>query len=184
MFNADIKLHKYTTIEEIIDEFYGVRLEVYRKRKSAQLVDLENSLVKLSNRAKYILANLDGTIDLRKKKKAEVDNLLEQNQYAKIDDSYDYLVKMPMDSVTQENVEKILKEKGELELEVDTLKKMTVEEIWTRELDVFEEAYQKYRIQRAIDNSSENDGANGAKKTVAGTAGGAKKAVRIVKKGK
>jgi len=155
MFNPEIKLHKYNSIEEIIDEFYTVRLETYRKRKEAQLVDLENTLMKLSNRAKYIMANLDGTIDLRKKKKAEVDALLVSQQFVKIDGDYDYLVKMPMDSVTNENVEKIMKEKGELETEVETLRKMTVEEIWTKELVAFEEAYQKYRVQRAIENSSE-----------------------------
>jgi DNA topoisomerase-2 len=180
MFNADIKLHKYNSVEEVIDEFYVVRLETYRKRKQAQLDNLERDLVKLSNRAKYILENLDGSVDLRKKKKDEVNSLLESKHYAKIDGDYNYLVKMPMDSVTQENVDQILKEKADLELEVDVLKKTSEEEIWTNELVAFEDAYEKYKVQRAIDNSQEVGGGEEGAKT--GTVGGAKK--RIVRKQK
>jgi DNA topoisomerase-2 len=35
LFDAERKLHKYATIEEIIDAFYVIRLETYHKRKAA-----------------------------------------------------------------------------------------------------------------------------------------------------
>ena len=75
---------------------------------------LEKELLLLSNKAKYIKENLDGTVDLRKKKREHVIQLLEEKGYDKIDgdDDYRYLVKMPMDSVTEENVDRLLKERG------------------------------------------------------------------------
>ena len=98
-------------MEEIIDDFYKVRIQLYQKRKAYLVEDMERKLVKLSNRAKYIQETLAGTIDLRRKKADVVTKLLQDKQYAMIDGDYKYLIKMPMDSVTEENVEQIMKER-------------------------------------------------------------------------
>ena len=148
MFNKDCKLRKYATVEEIIDDFYDVRLETYSKRKKHLIKDLENKLVKLSNRARYIQKNLDGTIDLRRKKADEVNVLLTGMEFVKIDGDFKYLIKMPMDSVTQENVDKIMKEKGDAETELDVLKKTTLEKMWLSELDTLKKEYEKYKAVR------------------------------------
>ena len=148
MFNKDCKLRKYARVEEIIDDFYDVRLEMYSKRKKHLIKDLENKLVKLSNRARYIQKNLDGTIDLRRKKADEVNALLTGMEFVKIDGDFKYLIKMPMDSVTQENVDKIMKEKGDAETDLDVLKKTTLEKMWLSELDTLKKEYQKYKALR------------------------------------
>lgn len=149
MFNADRKLHKYATVEEIIDEFYAVRMKVYADRKAYMVTDLQDRLKKMTNRAKYILENLNGEVDLRRKTAQQVADLLTSRKYDKIDDDYKYLTKMPMDSVTQENVDSILREKGETKTALDTLVATTIENMWVRELDVFVESYSKYKTDRA-----------------------------------
>ena len=148
MFDKDIRLHKYQTVEEIIDAFYEVRIATYVKRKAAQIDALEKQLVKLSNRAKYIVETLSSKIDLRKKKADEVTVLLASFDFVKIEDSYNYLIKMPMDSVTDENVAKILKDKTDLEAELNILKALTVEKIWITELDQLSLEYTKYKSHR------------------------------------
>jgi DNA topoisomerase-2 len=148
MFNAECRLHKYETVEEIIDEFCVVRMATYAKRK-ANLVDLmERKLVKLSNRAKYIMGNLNDTIDLRRKTNEAVAALLESKGFDRIDGDYKYLIKMPMDSVTKENVDAILKEKADTELELAELEATTCERMWLKELDHFETEYAKYKTAR------------------------------------
>jgi DNA topoisomerase-2 len=104
--------------------------------------------VKLSNRAKYILGNLDGTIDLRRKSSSAVHDLLVGAGFALIDGDFKYLVKMPMDSVTQENVEKILKEKDDAEKELALLEKTTLEAMWLSELGDLRTAYLQYKSVR------------------------------------
>ena len=148
MFNADRKLHKYATVEEIIDEFYTVRMKAYVSRKSYLVKDMQHTLMKLTNRAKYILENLDGTIDLRRKTAQQVSELLASHQYDTIDGEYKYLTKMPMDSVTKEHVDAILKEKQTCENELKTLMETTVEQMWISELDAFETVYMKYKETR------------------------------------
>jgi len=148
MFDKDCKLHKYRDVQEIIDEFYGVRIDVYQKRKAAQLSEMEHRLVRLSNRAKYIQETLTGSIDLRRMKSDAVNELLSGKKYDKIDGDYKYMVKMPMDSVTEENVANIMAEKATTEADIETLRKTSVETIWYRELTKLSTEYDKYKLIR------------------------------------
>jgi len=148
MFSSEGKLRKYNTVPEIIDDYYSIRISVYDKRKNALIHALEIKLVKLSNKAKYILDTLDSKIDLRRKNNDVVTEMLENMGFDKLEDSYKYLVKMPMDSVTNENVEQIVKEKADTEKELDILKSTTLEKMWSNELKVFEKEYMKYKTYR------------------------------------
>ena len=144
------KLQKYNNVTEIIETYYGVRLNLYQERKNHMIIAFENELVLLSNKTKYIKEVLDGTIDLRKKKREEVTEMLAKKGFDKMDDDgdYKYLVKMPMDSVTEENVEKIMKDKAIKESELDKLKKTTINQMWLSELEKLKEQYIEYQEGR------------------------------------
>jgi DNA topoisomerase-2 len=148
MFDADLKLHKYGSIEEIIDDFYKVRIDVYGKRKAYLIDILDNKLVKLSNKARYIQETLDNIIDLRRKKAQVVTELLTERKFDIIDGDYKYLIKMPMDSVTEENVASIVKDKQNAVKELERLKKTTLENMWLSELDTLEKEYTTYKNYR------------------------------------
>jgi DNA topoisomerase-2 len=148
MFNAESKLKKYETVQEIIDEFYEVRIAVYQKRKDAMVVTMRSQLVELSMRAKYIQLVLSGEIDLRRKKIDEVNELLQHYKLVRLHGDYKYLVKMPMDSVTEENVAKIMKEKSDLEIELERLIRTSLEQIWLSELKELDMKYDSYKGQR------------------------------------
>ena len=148
MFNNEFKLHKYAKVEEIIDDFYHVRMGVYEKRKISLVKEMQKKLVKLSNRAKYILETLEGTVDLRRKHAQQVTDLMVARKFDMLDGDYKYLIKMPMDSVTQENVAHIIKEKEETEKELEILKATTLEKMWLLELDDFEREYAVYKKRR------------------------------------
>ena len=150
LFDADDKLQKYEKVSDIIDAYYDVRLKLYQTRKNYLIDAIEKELVLLSNKAKYIKENLEGTIDLRKKKKEQVLEMLESKGYDIIDDDsdYKYLTKMPMDSVTEENVEKLLTEKGNKEAELATIKGTTINKMWNTELDNLLEQYLEYKEVR------------------------------------
>ena len=125
---------------------------------------LEEKLVKLSNRARYILETLDNKIDLRRKSNSVVNDMLENMKFDKIDDNYKYLVKMPMDSVTTENVEHIVKEKADTEKELSILKSTSLEKMWNNELDEFEKEYEKYKTYRVKLQTVEQDKIKSPKK--------------------
>jgi DNA topoisomerase-2 len=173
LFDKDMKLHKYGGVAEIIDAFYPVRIETYRVRKAALLEELSNRLIRLSNRERYILAILAGEIDLRRKTNAQVDAMLEGASYTRIGEGgYDYLTKMAMNSVTEENVAKIVREKAETEAQRLALEAKTVEAMWLDELDVFDREYASYRVIR---ERIQAEGVKGKGAGAGGSAAAAKK---------
>jgi DNA topoisomerase-2 len=171
LFDAQCKLHKYGSVEEIIDAFCLVRLDTYAKRKAHQMADMERILVKLTNKALYIQCALDGSIDLRHKTSEEIDALLMSKNLVKISNEsgggggagYDYLIKMPMVSVSKDNVAKLMKEKGDTEAELATLRATTIEQMWLRELATFEEQYGIYVNKRAQEYLTKSETGTGAK---------------------
>jgi DNA topoisomerase-2 len=150
LFDSKCKLKKYTKIQDIIEEYYVVRLEMYQTRKNYLIAKMENELLLLSNRARYIIEVLEGKMDLRKKTKAEITSMLESHQFNKLGDSvdYEYLLKMRMDSVSKENVEHILKERDDTKKTLITLKGKTIQSIWLDELAELEQSYGKYKTLR------------------------------------
>lgn len=148
LFDHNCKLKKYNTIHDIIDEFYLVRLEAYENRKRAMIVILKDRLIILLNKSKYIQCILADRIDLRNKTNDEIRELLEKNDLAKIDDSYNYLITMQMNSVSNENNNKLLKEVKEKSDEIIVLESMLPENIWLSELHVLEKSYDQYLNER------------------------------------
>ncbi len=170
LFDANDKLKKYAKVSDIIDDYFDTRLHLYQTRKDYMIDSLQRELVLLSNKSKYIKENLDGTIDLRRKKRDEVNQLLLQKKYDVIDEDNDfkYLVKLPMDSVTEENVAKLLKEHGDKVAELEIVKSRTIQQMWSGELDALSSEYAKYREER--------------ERSISGT--GKKTGTKVVKKAK
>ena len=176
LFDSEDKLKKYKNVEDIIDDYYDVRLEHYVYRKNYMIDNLEKEIVILSNKARYIKENLEDTIDLRKKKKQEIIDMLLSKGYDRIenDEDFKYLVKMPMDSVSEENVEKLLQEHQIKEDELERIKTTTIEEMWLSELSILENEYQAYQNERKQAQLGEIK----KKKSVKKVAGGVKKVIK------
>jgi DNA topoisomerase-2 len=150
LFDANDKLQKFEKISHIIDTYYDVRLNLYQTRKDYMIESLKKELMLLSNKAKYIKENIDGTIDLRKKNKEQVFEMLLNKGYNIIDDTtnFQYLTKMPMDSVTEENVEKLYKERHNKEAELELITSTTINNMWLSELETLKEQYIEYKEER------------------------------------
>ena len=138
LFNEKEKLTHYTKVHEIIDDFILKRIGYYEKRKQHIIQLLEKELLLLVNKHKYIQQVLDSSIDLRKKTTEQIYTTLESLKYIKIDDSYNYLIKMTMDSVSVENVESLKKQYESKQKELDIINRTTIEESWLNELNDLE----------------------------------------------
>jgi DNA topoisomerase-2 len=154
VFDEKEKLVKCNKVEELIERYMAVRMAYYIQRKAYQLVALEKESSILSNKARFITELLEDTLDLRKKKTAEVSAILKARNYTVVDDDtdYKYLVRLPMDSVTAENIEKIMQERDRKNAEVVTLKSTSEPQLWLNELSVLRAAYMK-----TLTNSENSD---------------------------
>jgi DNA topoisomerase-2 len=137
LFNDEEKLMKFDNEKEIVDSYFPVRLKYYQKRKDYMVDALQKELTLLSNKARYIQENLDGEIDLRKKKREEILEMMVARKYAIIEDDtdYKYLLKMPMDSVSAENAEKLINDRINKETELCVIQSTTIENMWLKDLD-------------------------------------------------
>ena len=138
LFNEKEKLTHYTKPHEIIDDFIAKRIGYYDTRKQHIIQVLEKDLVLLENKYKYIQQVLEDTIDLRKKTTEQIYTILENLDYVKIEDSFNYLIKMAMDSVSIENVETLKKQYHTKQKELDVIRKTPIEESWINELNDLE----------------------------------------------
>jgi len=134
LFDASGKLKKYASIESILDDYYDVRLKTYDLRKAALLKAWTASLLKISNKVRYIRGVLDDSLDLRKKSSADIQAMLRTAGLDELDGSYSYLIKMPMDSVSEENVQALKDEKRKMKDMVDELGATSAEKLWLNEL--------------------------------------------------
>ena len=178
LFDSQDQLKKYGNVRDIVLDYYATRLDLYGKRKTHQLAAMAAELRVLSNKARYIQELLDGSIDLRRKRGDELTSMLQSKGYDAISQGdrsegggdYKYLLKLPMDSVSEENVHKLLKEKGQKELCHATLKGTSIEQLWLADLAELRAEYvtqEEKRVSLASTTVASSTGAAaGAKKIV------------------
>ena len=135
LFDNNDKLKHYNKVYEICDDFVNNRLEYYEKRRLHLIHILSAEMDILKNKCNYINELLNDTLDLRKKSNSQICELLEQKKYSKINDNYNYLIKMTMDSVCQENVDSLNKQFEEKKKQYDKMLDTNHKDIWKSELE-------------------------------------------------
>ncbi|XP_078428797.1 topoisomerase II isoform X3 [Wolffia australiana] len=175
LFDANGIIKKYDDPEQIVEEFYHLRLVYYEKRKAALLGMLGADLVKLDNRVKFILGVVNGEIKVFKRKIAELLQELQQRGFSPLPSkpkapeaaageeeedveegqvstdlrkAYAYLLSIPVESFTLEMVEKLLTQKAKLEGEMEELSATPVKSLWLRDLDALDVALDAFEKDR------------------------------------
>ena len=173
LFDSQDQLKKYGNVRDIVRDYYATRLKLYNERKTHQLAAMAAELLLLSNKARYIQELLDGSIDLRRKRGDELTAMMQSKGYDHMDgdEQYKYLLKLPMDSVSEENVQKLLKEKGQKEAHHSILEGTGIEQLWLADLAELRAEYVKQEEKRVASITH----------VITGTGASAKKIVKAKK---
>eukprot|EP01135_Chromosphaera_perkinsii_P010658 Nk52_evm58s2192 gene=Nk52_evmTU58s2192 len=158
LFDHENRIRKYDNANELLEEFYRLRLSFYRKRKSHLADCLTEEWSRLDNKVRFILSIINGELVISNRKKDALLAELKEKKYAQFpqkskstnspgeeDDlhsgiatgGYDYLLSMPMWNLTLEKVEKLKKERDEKERELSELLDKSPEDLWHADLDDF-----------------------------------------------
>jgi DNA topoisomerase-2 len=158
LFNEKQQLRKFKTVKDIIDYYIPIRLSYYTKRKEFLIEKLQREVCLLTNKARFIEEQCNDTLDLRRKKKGDIIQLLMAKKYDTIDndDEYKYLRIMPIDSVSEENINKLLQERDNKQNELQILKSTTEKHMWRRELSELSNEYIKYTKTRTLRQNGES----------------------------
>ncbi|KAJ7151616.1 DNA topoisomerase II [Mycena filopes] len=145
-FDFEGKIKKYNSPEEIIEDFYPVRLGYYQKRKDHLALELQNVFEKLTNQARFVQMIVDRELIVSNRKKADIieagetEEALEQEEDeggSSNAGDYDYLLGMAISSLTKEKIEKLLQSAADKESELLALLKISPKELWNADLDNF-----------------------------------------------
>jgi DNA topoisomerase-2 len=161
LYDENNKLQNFKSPEEILEYYYHKRIEYYGLRRLNLIRILEQEVLLLSTRARFILDVINDVVKVRNILEVEIIKQLKTLKYAIMVDnvlieyetlkpeqrengSYDFLIVMPIRSMTKEKVEELLKEKEKRSIELEILKKKTDKDIWEEDLKVFEVEYKKH----------------------------------------
>ncbi len=131
--NNTVRVFKDTN--EIFNYYYDVRLSFIEKRKKYMLDKLLQDINIAKSRQFYIIKVIEDKILLKNKSKA---NIIEQisifNEIIKFQDSYNYLINMPMHSVSTDTVDELIKKVQELETNYNELLNTSLEQLWLNDI--------------------------------------------------
>ena len=116
------KLKIFDCVEDIVKYFVDFRLGYYQKRKDFLIDKLTKELRVLAFKAKFIKSIIDKKLVVNNVKKEVIIKWLDENKFEKIDDSYNYLLNMPIYSLTNERYMELMKNAKDKKEELDLIK--------------------------------------------------------------
>lgn len=129
------RVKEFKSFQEILDSFIDIRLKFYDKRKNYLLDTLKQDLTELVSKYVFVKAVIDKKIVISKKTKTEIIKQISLiDKIIKVDGSYDYLLKMPLYSLSSEKLDELKKQIDNKKELYNKTKTMTIQEMWTSDL--------------------------------------------------
>lgn len=143
LYTSDGKIKKYENVLEILREFYTVRLEAYKDRKKNLIDKITKEILHMDSRIKFILDVIEERLKLMNAKKSFIQEYLESNNFPKQENSYDYLIKMPIYNFTYEKKEELIRELKNKKDMLAQLESTDEKTMWLNDINAFEDIYAK-----------------------------------------
>lgn len=163
LFDADGELTNYNSPDQILEEFFKLRLKYYYKRKEMLLEKSKLELKILGNRVRFLEGVADEEIKIHEKKVLELVLELKEKGFEAFEkgaeppaigaaaehheaegssvvnlSGYDYLLSMPIINLTVDKRLDLVCGKQKLKDHSDQLSKASPESLWLRDLDSLE----------------------------------------------
>ena len=128
------KIKAFDRAEDIIPYFCKYRLTWYEKRKQYLIDKLSHELLVLSNKARFIKAIIDKKLKVNNVPKKDVVDWLSKNKFDMVNDSFDYLINLPIHNLTKEKFEELMKQRDLKKVELDEMKKAVPLDMYIEDL--------------------------------------------------
>ena len=164
LYNSKGNLVSFDTPEDILKEYYKMRLDFYIKRLNYLINELNKNVLMIKIKVRFILDVINNKILIINKSKKNIYEQLEKNKYPKMVDNvlyelkkenekilkegdYEFLIKMPIYNLTKEKIEELKSELNNIETELQKLRETTVYDLWLNDLKVFEKEYNAFTLK-------------------------------------
>ncbi|KAI7864932.1 DNA topoisomerase [Spinellus fusiger] len=161
-FDPNNKIKRYSGPEEIIRDFYKIRLEYYEKRKNHLIAMLDEEYLRADNKSRFIQLVIDKTLVYIDRKEEEVVANMEKHGLKRMhpqkgnvlvtvsdDDEnteeessgdssgYEYLFNINVRGFTVKKVEELRKQRDTKLKELEAIKTKDPKDFWREDLDAF-----------------------------------------------
>jgi len=176
LFDNERKIAKYANPEDILNDFFQIRVEFYVKRKNLLVENLKYEQRMLSNRARFVEEVCKGDLVVSNRKRKELLPELQERGYdtfhkdpkkkeadgensdeedaegsdltlAELSKGYEYLLGMKIWSLTFEKAEKLRAELAEKTGELEELEATEPCQLWLDDLAAVEEALDERDVE-------------------------------------
>ena len=141
--NEDGELKIFQSAEEIVKYFVQFRLKFYQVRKDKIISNLENQIKQYNRRLKFIKDIISQKIKINNVKKEVIINKMIELDYEKENNSFDYLLNMPIHTLTEDRIIEIENNIQKKENELEEIKKKTPKEMYVSDLNELKSAISK-----------------------------------------
>ncbi|KAJ8655655.1 hypothetical protein O0I10_008744 [Lichtheimia ornata] len=168
-FDKDGRLKRYSGPEDVMREFYPLRLEYYSKRKDYMIRVLEDQFMRLDNKARFMELVIDKKLHYINRPEEDVIADFEKHGLKRIypfkkrnvlatedddegsqpseqqqgSDGYDYLFSINVRGFTMKKVEELKRQREEKLKEVETIKATDPKDFWRKDLKVILERWEE-----------------------------------------
>jgi DNA topoisomerase-2 len=159
LYNSSGTIKKYKNVNDIFDDYYIERYNLYILRKEYQLKQIKYELDVNNSKFKFINDVINENILIYRNKRENIINKLIELKYNMIIDKnitnnyndinkksgFNYLINMPLYNLTEEKLEELNETIKNLQDRFDKLNNSSIESIWLKELSILKKEYLKLK---------------------------------------
>jgi DNA topoisomerase-2 len=140
--NWNIVVHE--NVDSIMKSFIDIKLRYMQLRKDYLLDQMKDDLYDMSSKYLFIKGVVTGTIDINRKTYDQIAKQLDKiDGIRKVDDSYEYLLRMAISSLTKEKYVQLQEKIKAMKESFKELKGKTIQELWLSDIEELEQALKK-----------------------------------------
>ena len=121
-YSVDSKITRATNPNTILEQYMNERMKKYSERKTYILNQLEKDCLILKNKIRFINETIEHEIKIYRIAKCDIETQLKNRNYITCDGSYDYLLRMPIYSLTKEKIDEFNDKHNNMTSQMSALK--------------------------------------------------------------
>lgn len=131
--NNKVKVHE--SADDVFNHYFRVKMNYMQLRKDYIIKKLNEDISFAESRYNYIIKVIDEKIVLKNKTKKQINTQISKfDDIIMKEDSYNYLINMPMHSVSTDTLRELKNKIREFKSELAKTKKITLENMWLNDL--------------------------------------------------
>ena len=134
LYNTKGILNSYKNINEILEEFYKFRIELFEKRRIKLLELLNKDKDYYNGQLKFIELVMSNN-KIFKMDENKLNLFLIDNKIRKYENSYDYVINLSFKQLNQANLDKLYSKIKEIDSKIKELNKKTSKDLWLSDLE-------------------------------------------------